>query len=398
MKFSAIIPAYNRGKYLGRAIESVLEQTVRDFEVVVVDDHSTDDTFLIAAKYAAEHQEVRVFRQSENCHGAQAARNRGWQEARGEWIAFLDSDDTWTPDHLEMLSGMLTLFDWDNYIAVYTDGYKSGWESGNELGAKLSGRHTYLDLLDAYGPMFQGLVVSRQALSEVGGLDDFTPSYQEWDTGLILAQRCRLVHMCKPSFTYYNHSDATISKDGARDVAGLAYRLEKYQADIQYEYGRVGVRKAQRLILEHCLIYGLHEDFKRFYRRFCNQSFADACVALFCLLRNFISSKELTYLFGAGQVSEACAEFLAAHGQTISGCLVSEGQNHPENVGSLSVLTLDKMEPQRHTGIIVAVLERTHDEILTILSEWQDIQVFLITDEIFFMMKAYNNLYRDIEE
>ena len=53
-----------------------------------------------------------------------------------------------------MLSGMLSLFDWNKYIVVYTDGYRSGWESGDDLGAKPSGRHTYLELLNGYGPMF----------------------------------------------------------------------------------------------------------------------------------------------------------------------------------------------------------------------------------------------------
>lgn len=390
-RFSAVIPAYNRGKYIARAIESVLAQTVKDFEIIVVDDHSTDDTLLVAEKIAAEHPEVRVFRQSENCHGAQAARNRGWHEARGEWIAFLDSDDTWTPDHLEMISGMLSLFNWDEHIVVYTDGYKSGWESGNELGARLSTRHTYFDLLDAYGPMFQGLAVSRLALSEAGGLDEFTPSYQEWDAGLILGQECRLVHLCKPSFTYYNHADATISKDGARDVAGLAYRLEKYQADIQAEYGRAGVCKAQRLILEHCLIYGLREDFRRYYRRFYNRDFKGDCANLAGRLREFAADKTRMYLYGAGQVSEACAEFLKRQGTTISGCIVSEGQKHPQRVGDLQVLTLNQMEMQNNTGIIIAVFERTHDEILTLLSKHQGIKVFLITDEMFFVMKAYKN-------
>ena len=393
-KFSAVIPAYNRGKYIARAIESVLAQTVKDFEIIVVDDHSTDDTLLVAEKIAAEHPEVRVFRQSENCHGAQAARNRGWHEARGEWIAFLDSDDTWTPDHLEMISGMLSLFNWDEHIVVYTDGYKSGWESGNELGARLSTRHTYFDLLDAYGPMFQGLAVSRLALSEAGGLDEFTPSYQEWDAGLILGQECRLVHLCKPSFTYYNHADATISKDGARDVAGLAYRLQKYQADIQAEYGRAGVRKAQQSILEHCLRYGLQHNFEYYYRIFYNYDFNKSCALLVGSLREFISDKETVYLYGAGQVSEACIDFLSRHGEKINGCVVSDGQVYPSEVGNVPVFTLNQLNVQRNAGVIVAVLEQTQDDILTVLSERVGIKVFLISGEMFFLMKAHNIMYR----
>ena len=94
MKVSAVIPAYNRGKYLQRAINSALAQTMPVDEVIVVDDGSTDGTAeFVESTY---RNRVRLVRQSNT--GVAGARHRGIQEAQGEWIAFLDSDDEWFPD------------------------------------------------------------------------------------------------------------------------------------------------------------------------------------------------------------------------------------------------------------------------------------------------------------
>lgn len=93
MKVSAVIPTYNRRSYISRAIDSVLAQTVPVDEILVVDDGSTDESAeLLNERYGAR---VRVIRQANT--GVSGARKRGIQEARGEWIAFLDSDDEWMP-------------------------------------------------------------------------------------------------------------------------------------------------------------------------------------------------------------------------------------------------------------------------------------------------------------
>ena len=93
---TVIIGAYNAERYLGEAIESVLAQTYRDFELIVVDDGSTDRTGEIAASYG---DPVRCFRQANG--GMAASRNRGIPEARGDYLAFLDADDRFPPAKLE---------------------------------------------------------------------------------------------------------------------------------------------------------------------------------------------------------------------------------------------------------------------------------------------------------
>lgn len=96
-KISVVIPTYNRAGCVGDAIDSVLSQTYADYEIIVVDDGSTDETRKTLERYG---DRIRYIHQ-ENA-GVSAARNRGIMEARGEWVAFLDSDDEWLPEKLSM--------------------------------------------------------------------------------------------------------------------------------------------------------------------------------------------------------------------------------------------------------------------------------------------------------
>lgn len=104
MKISIIIPCYNSAMYLGACMDSVLAQTFEDFEVILIDDGSTDDTLSIAREYA--RKDVRVHVLSKENGGVAAARNLALDHAQGEWITFVDSDDLLPPDALAtLLSG-----------------------------------------------------------------------------------------------------------------------------------------------------------------------------------------------------------------------------------------------------------------------------------------------------
>src|SRR5262245_17266528 len=98
---SIIIPAHNREKLLPRAIESGLQQTHHDHEIIIVDDGSIDNTADIAQQFIVKDNRVQLIRHGKN-RGAQAARNTGATIARGQWLIFLDSDDVLLPRSLEL--------------------------------------------------------------------------------------------------------------------------------------------------------------------------------------------------------------------------------------------------------------------------------------------------------
>src|SRR5258708_11956965 len=98
---SVVIPAFNRERVIGTAIKSVLAQTFQDFEVIVVDDGSRDETAKNAIMLACSEPRVRILR-SETNRGAQAARNAGARAARGQWPSVLESDDECLPTSFEM--------------------------------------------------------------------------------------------------------------------------------------------------------------------------------------------------------------------------------------------------------------------------------------------------------
>lgn len=115
---SVVIPTYNRAHLVGDAIKSVLAQDIKDcgIEILVVDDGSTDDTAEVVGRFG---DRVRYIRQENQ--GAGRARNRGIQEAKGEWIAFLDSDDRWLPYKLDLQFRVLDAL--PGYKAVHSDFY-----------------------------------------------------------------------------------------------------------------------------------------------------------------------------------------------------------------------------------------------------------------------------------
>jgi len=118
---SVVIPCYNAAPFLRETLDSVLSQTQPALEVIVVDDGSTDDSAAIAESYGPP---VRVIRQANG--GESVARNRGIEEAKGDWIAFLDADDVWKADKLER---QLAAVDAEDVVCVHTNHLLFGREN-----------------------------------------------------------------------------------------------------------------------------------------------------------------------------------------------------------------------------------------------------------------------------
>lgn len=123
---TVIMPVYNIGPYIGEALESLVEQTFRDFEVIVIDDGSRDETLAIVESFM-DRLPMSLLRTSGRI-GCAGARNMGLEVARGEWIAFLDGDDVWMPEKLELQVALVDKY--PDTTLVYTNGYQFD-ESGD---------------------------------------------------------------------------------------------------------------------------------------------------------------------------------------------------------------------------------------------------------------------------
>lgn len=148
---SVVIPTYNRARLLHRSIESVLDQTYTDFELIVVDDGSTDHTHAVVQSY--DDSRISYIAHDEN-RGASAARNTGIDHAEGEYIAFLDSDDEWRPTKIEQQVTELQSRP-PEWVAVYT-------------GVELINNHS--QLLTSIWKKF-GWLRMQQTEGEEGGLE-----------------------------------------------------------------------------------------------------------------------------------------------------------------------------------------------------------------------------------
>ena len=93
---SVVIPAYNSEQYINECIDSVLNQTYQNYEIIVIDDGSTDNTVNLVKQY--NNEKIKLYHQMNS--GSGAARNLGVKQAHGKWIAFIDADDIWLPDKL----------------------------------------------------------------------------------------------------------------------------------------------------------------------------------------------------------------------------------------------------------------------------------------------------------
>jgi len=224
-RVSAIIPVYNRRHTIGRAIQSVLEQTFQDFEIIVIDDGSTDGTGAMVE--GPRDARIRYVRHERN-RGAAAARNTGILAARGGYLAFLDSDDEWLPHKLAEQIALLEATSADCQLSCsgfflatndcdreYLHPAGSGW---------VRRLHWICDLSPG-----TTLVVRRECVEDVGLQDEEFPRYEDWDWLLRLSKRYNLGVVRKPLARV--HRGPVPSADVVETSTRLF--LSKHEEDLQ---------------------------------------------------------------------------------------------------------------------------------------------------------------------
>jgi len=231
---SVVIPTYNRAEFLAQAIDSVLSQTCQDFEVIVVDDGSTDDTAQVVSAYGDRVRYVPI----PHSGLPAVARNAGLQVARGEYIAFLDSDDQWLPDKL---TGQLEALDpLHNVSLVCSNALVWDGETDVPLRTGLpEGRghsgHVLARLLEANFIITSTVVVRRSYLNQVG---PFCESRQlrvgeDYDLWLRLAAVSQLLYIPEPLIIAREHRDNLTRLQAPEDYwRGMVLIVERLQKQL----------------------------------------------------------------------------------------------------------------------------------------------------------------------
>ena len=209
MRFSVIIPLYNKAPYVAKAIGSVLAQTFTDYELVVVDDGSRDDSAEMAAKAMDGRPDCRLIRQ-ENA-GVSMARNNGVTASHGDYLCFLDADDWWEPTFLEEMSKLIEEFPdagiyGTSYTIVNETRHKTrvapiGVEAGFEKG--------YINYCQVYAktlamPLWTGAVcIPRPVFDEMHGFPKGIKLGEDFLLWIHIALKHMVVFLNKP-LAYYN--------------------------------------------------------------------------------------------------------------------------------------------------------------------------------------------------
>lgn len=205
---SVIIPTYNSANLLSRAVDSVLEQTYSDLELIIIDDGSTDSTDEVVSEYSDER--IKYIKHELN-RGGSAARNTGIENAKGKYIAFLDADDEWLPPKLECQLNKLRSCP-EEYVAVHCkrdydvnvfarlrDHLSTIVGTKKRDVPKEGGKELIKEILSMnLSTGASTLIVETKVVNELGGFDSTFPRHQDWEFLIRVLQQGKLAYVDEP--------------------------------------------------------------------------------------------------------------------------------------------------------------------------------------------------------
>ena len=258
-KISVVIPCYNYGEFLPEAIDSVFAQTFQDFEVIIVDDGSTD-SLTQEVLSQIDHPKIRVIRQEHQ--GAPVARNRAIQEAQGEFIVPLDADDTIAPSYLEKCCSAIAQFPKVGF--VYTQRVHFGEES------MTVGREYDFDRLLIENYINTNALCRKSDWEKVGGYREDLSCFQDWEFWINFGKHGIFGKLIPEPLYFYRRNPASISA-----VVSPKHRKEAYRAimnlhDDLYTFDKIfDINIARQEIINDChmgeipMLHGrLHETYQ----------------------------------------------------------------------------------------------------------------------------------------
>ena len=223
---SVIIPTYNRAHLLWRSIESVVEQTYKHFEIIIVDDGSIDDTKDIAESF--DDERIIYIRHDRNRGGA-AARNTGIKSARGEYIAFQDSDDEWLPGKMQKQVEILMRLP-SKYAATYCSLWKIHDKKQTLIsGIKVKKRQGYIhnQLLKGNFIDLPTILIRKNCLDSAGHFDQKLPRFQDWELFLRLSKKYLIDFSEEPMLLSYDTPNSITATNSIAPYA-IDHLLQKH--------------------------------------------------------------------------------------------------------------------------------------------------------------------------
>ena len=243
-RVSVVIPVYNRGKYIAETIGSVLGQTVKDVEIIAVDDGSKDESRSVLDSFGSAIQVIE--HPNRGNRGQSASINLGMRAARGEFIAVLDSDDVWAP---EKLARQLAYFDAHPDVGLV---YGNGWVIDGE-GKRLypfyqpdhrEDSDVNRVLLDCYFLLPSNSLVRTAVFRKAGWFDESFRAAQDHDMAIRIAEITRLAYLNEFIFYYRRHEDSISVKNADRRWKNGFLILDRAAARHAYPASVVRRRRA----------------------------------------------------------------------------------------------------------------------------------------------------------
>jgi len=244
-KISVIIPTYNGGKYIKRAIESVLNQTFQDFEIIVVDDFSSDDTISVIKELQKENSRIKLICLDKNSGGPACPKNEGFKIAEGEYITYLDQDDEWLPNKLEE---QLKLFEGSKgkSLGLVSCGVELINNEGKcfSLFTPVEKKSIFPEIL-LRNPIYSNssVMIKREVIDKVGERDEKMKYSEDLDMWIrITSSGYNIDYIYKPLIKYYFHNNNVTKTIGEFRVRDAEYIFNKHQdLYIKYNYVHVGL-------------------------------------------------------------------------------------------------------------------------------------------------------------
>lgn len=246
--FSVVVPAHNRPRLLREALESVMDQRHRDFEVIVVDDGSTDETAATAMSFG---DRLRLLQQPNR--GPGAARNHGAAHARGRYLAFLDSDDLWLPWSLGVYARVIDTHGAPAFIA----GRPKTFREPAELQAVEEELLSVIAFADYFRSADQwrwwgatSFVIRADAFRAAGGFTDKPINGEDADLALRLGEAPGFVQILTPITFAYREHDGMTTRLSRRTFDGVCHAVTA-ERDRNYPGGEARLQERRRILMRH---------------------------------------------------------------------------------------------------------------------------------------------------